>query len=333
MDRRIINAYHDSNICVDTGDVPIAVSVRNNIIDCIYHGSAVLVDRYGDVIWSIGNSERLVFERSLVKPFKALSIIREGVVDKFCLDDADIAIIAGSHSGTQKHIERVKGILNRCGLNYDVLKCGARLPLGEDALWELTQSNSSISSLHCDCSGEHAGVLALCCHLGFPVENYLDITHPVQEHLRLTIEEFTPHKYEPKIIDRCGMPIAAISLHALASRFSKLITNISNDRSVAKLLNAISLNPYIYTGKKRLIGELIVRSKGDIIGKDGSEGVYTITWLKQGISLAIKVGSGVHRAALPIIENVAYTFGLEFPNLHDCINNGEFADIIGVSNI
>lgn len=333
MDKRINNIYRDFNICADTGDVPISVSVRDNIIDCIYYGSAVLVDKYGDVIWSVGNPERPVFERSLVKPFKALSVIREGAADKFCLDEADIAIIAGSHNGTKKHIERVQRILDKCGLSYDVLKCGARLPLGEDALWELTQSNLPVCPLHCDCSGEHAGVLALCCHMGFSVENYLDITHPVQKYLCQTIEEFTPNKYTPTIADRCGMPIAAISLHALASRFSKLISNAHNDRSIARLLNAISLNPYIYTGKKRLIGELIVRSKGNIIGKDGSEGVYTIAWLNQGASLAIKSGAGIHRAAWPIIEKVACTFELELPDLYDCINSGEFANIIGIANI
>lgn len=331
---RYLNLAENNNLISNTGDVPIALSIRDNIIDCEYYGSAVLTDEDGNVLWSVGNEERLVFERSLVKPFKALALIREGVNDAFSLDEGDIAIIAGSHSGTNEHIIRVKNILNKCGLSSDKLKCGKRLPIGEDALVSLAHSNSPVSSLHCDCSGEHAGVLALCRHLGFSIDNYMDVSHPIQEYLQYSIKEFTPdyYKYTANTIDRCGMPMSAVPLRVLADRFGKLVTNKQQDESINKLLTSIVSNPYLYTGHGRLIGELIARSGGRIIGKEGAEGVYTIAWIDYKISLAVKVGCGIHRAALPIIVSAAKAIGLDFPNLSDCINSNEFAQIINAAD-
>jgi len=336
MDRRLTNVgYHNAySSPIDIGDVPIAVSLRDGIIDCMYYGSAVLVDQKGKILWSIGNPDRLVFERSLVKPFKALAVIREGAAKAFSLDEGDIAIIAGSHSGTQAHVARVQALLGKCGLEPHALKCGIRLPLGEDALWELTSNTATINACQCDCSGEHAGVLALCCHLGFPIENYLDTTHPVQKILENILGEFSSVgiQYKPTIIDRCGMPIAAVPLRELASRFLRLITLRQNDKSIDRLINAISTNPYLFTGRGRLLGEIIVRSGGRIIGKDGAEGVYTVAWLDKGVSLTVKVGAGIHKAALPVIEEAARAIGLDFPDVWDCINKCEFAIITGMTD-
>lgn len=336
MDRKLTHFdYHDlsTSLC-KTGDVPIAVSICNGIIDCMYYGSAVLVDKDGTVVWHIGNLERLVYERSLVKPFRAVTIIKEGVIDEFSLDEKDIAVIAGSHSGTSEHTTRVRTILDKCGLTLNALKCGIRLPLGDDGLWGLPKRDS-IDVCQCDCSGEHAGILALCRHMNFPTENYLDVTHPVQKMLKHTILEFSTKgfQYNPQAIDRCGMPIAAVPLNELASRFLNLIMKRKSDQSVNYLVNSILKNPYLFTGRGRLIGELIVRSNGNIIGKDGAEGVYTIAWINQGLCMAVKVGSGVHKAALPIMYEAASAVGLDLPDVWDCINLNEFSKITGINKI
>ena len=327
MDRQL-----NKRIPKDT-DSPISVSIRDGINDCFYYGSAVLVNSDGEILWHIGNPQKLVFERSLVKPFRAFALLKTGAADIFDLDEGDIAIIAGSHSGTIEHVERVRKILAKGRISCDKLNCGKRLPLGEDAIWELVNTCTPIlDACQCDCSGEHAGILLLCCHLGFSIDNYINLSHPIQRVLKESISIFSSANeiYEPSVIDMCGMPMSAVPLHELSNRFLKLAMHRYNDIYAERLINAISLNPYLYTGKNRLLGEIIIRSNGRIIGKDGAGGIYTFVWLKENVSLTVKVGSGTHRAALPVIEKAAKAVGLDFPNVRDCINNNEFAIIYDI---
>src|SRR6185436_6131754 len=120
----------------------------------------------GQICWSLGDPHRIVFERSTTKPFKALALIRSGCADALDLDDGDLALIAGSHSGTAVHVTRAKELLKKAGLSEHDLKCAVRLPLGEDGLLDLIECGSLPTALHCDCSGEHIGALALCRHNG-----------------------------------------------------------------------------------------------------------------------------------------------------------------------
>lgn len=311
------------------GDDLIAVTMRDGIIDCVHYGSAVLIDSNGAVIWKIGNPNRLVFERSTTKPFRALAIIRAGVIDAFGLDNADIALISGSHSGTRAHVAQVRRILDKCGITEEDLRCGTWLPLGEDGLFELDRKEFPIGPLHCDCSGEHAGTLALCLHRGYDLSKYLEVNHPVQQEFLQVIKEFSDSTGNdlPIVADRCGMPTSPVSLITLASRIIRLISVRKNDISVARLLNAIRNNPFTYTGRGRLIGELIARSDIAVIGKCGAEGVYTVGWLESGVALAVKVADGNHRAAIPVIEQAANAAGILIPVLRDCINQGAFAMI------
>jgi L-asparaginase II len=48
----------------DHRDTLIAQTVRDGIVDCEHYGSAVLVDADGSILWSKGNPNKLVFERS-----------------------------------------------------------------------------------------------------------------------------------------------------------------------------------------------------------------------------------------------------------------------------
>lgn len=302
-----------------------AVTERDGIVDCLHFGSAVVVDCNGKVLWSLGNPLRRVFERSTTKPFRALAVLRSGCADTFGLDEGDLALIAGSHSGTMAHVIRAAALLAKAGLSEEQLRCGIRLPLGEDGLLEIATGGHRLSVLHGDCSGEHIGALALCRHLGHSLHNYLEPSHPVQRLFAQTVLEYGGGE-ESTSIDRCGMPTSAVSLTTIAVRMAKLMLARHRDESVARLLTAILANPMVYTGKGRIIGELIVRSGGMVFGKCGAEGLYTIVW-PCGLALALKVGDGNPRAAVPIIDRASKAVGLDVPELWDCVNEGVFAKV------
>lgn len=305
----------------------IAITERAGIVDCVHYGSAVVVGRSGDIRWSVGNPYRIVFERSTTKPLRALALLRSGCAKRFDFDEADIALIAGSHSGALQHVTRARSILNKGGIAEGELQCGVRLPIGDDALFDLLSGNERLSVFHCDCSAEHLGALAMCKYLGFPLTTYLQDDHPVQRLYKSTVNEFSS-EYSPRATttDRCGMPTSAVELVAIALRFSRLIQAREHDSSIDHLIRAIGRHPTTYTGNRRIIGSLIERSSGDLFGKCGAEGLYAISW-PSGDTLSLKVSDGAPRAAVAVLYRAARALRLDVPDIWDCVNGNEFADV------
>jgi L-asparaginase len=215
----------------------------------------------------------------------------------------------------------------------EALQCGTRLPLGEDGLIDLAQGINTLSPFHCDCSGEHLGALAMCKHLGYSLLGYLNESHQIQQKFANTVSEFSAgySQTKPTVRDRCGMPTSPVSIRLLALRIARLVKARRNDPSVKRLINAIIENPFVYTGHHRLVGELIARSKGNLIGKCGAEGVYTVAWLDSELGFAVKVADGNHRAALPVLEQAADSKRLVLPDIWDCVNSNIFASVQAAS--
>jgi len=302
----------------------VAVTERNGIVDCRHYASAVLVDDTGSIVWSLGDPERIVFERSTTKPFRALAVLRGGCLSAFRLTEGDIALVAGSHSGTIDHVGHAAELLAKIGASVDEVQCGIRLPLGEDGLRQLATAGQPLNALHCDCSGEHIGILALCRRLDYSTRDYLAANHPVQTILSASLAEFGEARAVGCTVDRCGMPTAAVSLATVARRMGKLVLTREHDEHVDLLLRAIIRHPMVYTGRGRIIGELIARSSGEIFGKCGAEGLYAVVW-PGGLALALKIADGNPRAAVPVLYRAAEAAGVGVPNLDDCVNTGVFS--------
>lgn len=71
-------------------------------------------------------------------------------------------------------------MLDMCGLREDDLRCGIS-PIAD----EQEQARSVLglvwpSQVQCECSGEHAGMLAACKHLGYDLDDYVDRDHLLQ---------------------------------------------------------------------------------------------------------------------------------------------------------
>ena len=80
---------------------------RGNLIENIYKGDIVIVNRKGKIIFSLGDSEKNTYWRSAAKPIQALPVIYSGAADKYKLTDKEIAIMASSHNGEQKHVKLI----------------------------------------------------------------------------------------------------------------------------------------------------------------------------------------------------------------------------------
>ena len=64
------------------------------------------------------------------------------------------------------------------------------------------------TAIHSNCSGKHAGILALCQLKGFSTIGYTDQSHPAQQLIRQTLSELAEAELSDAdvAIDGCGVP-------------------------------------------------------------------------------------------------------------------------------
>ncbi len=78
----------------------------------------------------------------------------------------ELAVACASHSGDRVHIEAVRSLLAKAGLDESYLACGAHWPVSDQAMRALMQAGRRPQPVHNNCSGKHAGMLAAAVHLG-----------------------------------------------------------------------------------------------------------------------------------------------------------------------
>src|SRR5215217_3940810 len=158
----------------------LAEVTRGGRIESRHDGVVVVVDVTGKVIASAGDPETVAFFRSSAKPFQAVPLVESGAADRFGFDGAETALGCASHNASIEHQRRVAGMLEKIGLGEEHLRCGFSPPADEREAARLTLGIKRASQIQCECSGEHAGMLAACVHLGYPVEGYNERDHPLQ---------------------------------------------------------------------------------------------------------------------------------------------------------
>lgn len=278
--------------------VQLATLARGGLIESRHFGLAVLTDPKGKVVDQKGNSRKLIYPRSAVKPLQAVAVRRAGVV----LEGAQLAISAGSHQGTREHIELVEQILAKLNLSKDDLAC----PMAWPGNLEARKFANSQSRLAFNCSGKHASFLLACVSNGWDKKDYLVLDHPLQRIIAEVIEEFASERIAHSTIDGCGAPLHALSLAGLArsiGRFAK------EEIEIAK---AMKSNGWAVGDRGATDSQLL---DAGMIAKIGAEGVFVIG-LESGHGVAIKVADGSQRpaalAALKMLANHGLLAEAEF---------------------
>jgi len=106
---------------------------RASHVENIHRADVVAVNTKGEIIKQAGNGQLSMFWRSAAKPFQALAFVKNGGLEKYGLNDRELAFLVSSHSGEPFHVELVEGILAKLGLTTDVLNCGAARPMSGKA--------------------------------------------------------------------------------------------------------------------------------------------------------------------------------------------------------
>lgn len=284
---------------------------RGPIIESRHRGHIVAVTREGEVIASLGSPETVTYLRSSAKPFQAIPLIALGAADRFGFNEPEIAMACASHNGEPIHVALVSSMLNKIGLEPSALKCGVHEPYSAPEAQRLRERGEAPTALHNNCSGKHAGMLALALHLQAPTETYDSPENPVQIAIKETIAKFCQcGKDELAVgIDGCGVPVFGMAVKTMARIYACLVAPSDFDPPVLnacrRIVKAMTTYPELIGGTSdRLDTEMMRAGKGRLISKVGAEGVYTIgilpnTEWPHGFGLALKIEDGDDYRARP----------------------------------
>lgn len=290
---------------------PIFIEVtRGPRVESCHRGQIVVVDAAGNLRHGLGDTEAWVCMRSLAKPFQALPVITTGAAEAFGFGPEVLALFSGSLSGQDFQVEMVTRVLKRLGLTPAVLQCGAHPPLHRPSAQALVKAGLKPGPLHHTCAGKHAAMLTLCVHHGWPLNNYLDQDHPVQQLILRTVARMVgvPPPQITVAVDGCSAPVFYVPLKNIALGYARLAAAQPGSPG-GTLLAAILDHPRHIAGDGRLETTVMEALPGRIFAKSGAEGGFALSLTEGGLGVAFKIEDGGQRALNPTVVAILEQLG------------------------
>src|SRR5919197_3171893 len=271
---------------------PLRVSVRRgDTVEAVHMVHAVAVQD-GAVIAEAGDAALVAFMRSSSKPLQAVPLVRA----RDDVDERDLAIASASHLAADEQLAAVRALLAKAPASEDELECGA--------------AANPPSKLKHNCSGKHAGMLALCRERGWRSEGYRLEAHPVQREM-LAVHAEAADVAEDEIptgVDGCGVVTFALPLERMAYAFSRLGRLEGGERVAA----AMRARTELIRGP-RATDTRLMKSLPGWIAKGGAEGLLCAAG--DGVGVALKVADGNGRALGPAAAAFFGRLGLDLGDL------------------
>jgi L-asparaginase II len=283
---------------------PIVVeATRGDVVEARHRVHAVAVSG-GAVVASAGDPSLVTYFRSSAKPIQALPLVRA----RHDLSDAEIAIACASHLARTEQLEPVRSLLAKARASEDDLECGPEP-----------------TKLEHNCSGKHAGLIALCRERGWPVEGYRLPDHPCQQALLAEVAaaaEVEPGSL-PTAADGCGIVTFALPLERMAHAFSRLRQLDGGERVVA----AMRAHPDLIRGPLGA-DSILMRTLPGWVAKGGAEGLLCASG-PDGLGVALKVEDGATRAVRTAAAAFLATVGVESAELGDVPVRNSRGEVVG----
>jgi L-asparaginase II len=293
-----------------------AVVTRGHGVEAWHAAAVAVVDGSGRVVRALGDPELVTFTRSAIKPLQALPLCLTGAADRFGFDAEELALAAASHDGSDAHRAIAERMLAKLGASVADLRCGAHWPIGMRTAGRHPCAGEDRDPLRHNCSGKHAGFLAVARALGVPFDRYLDPDAPVQRAVRRAIADACEIDEASLQVatDGCSAPNFAMPLSALARGFKNLATRGAAgtplDAAIARVRAAMQAYPLVVSGEKRIDAQLMRAFEGRIVCKGGAEGLQAIGFSDPPLGIVVKVLDGGERAGPPICVAVLRELGL-----------------------
>ncbi len=299
-----------------TQPIPLVEVWRGDLLESSHFGHVAVADAGGNIVWSLGDADKVIFPRSACKMVQALPLITSGAAAKYGLNSEHLALACASHNGAAIHTSRVNAWMADLDLSDADLRCGPQDPADKTAHEGLILARTTPCQVHNNCSGKHAGFLTLSQHLAGGPE-YLEIDHPVQSSVRAAFEEATQEDSPTWAIDGCSAPNFATTLSGLARAMAWFASaGTRQDRAstaAGSLVQAMTAHPELVAGEGRACTALMRAMDGRVAIKTGAEGVFIAIVPERQLGIALKVTDGATRASECAIAAVLASLGVLDP--------------------
>ena len=273
----------------------IAEVTRGDTVESRHRGAYCVMDQNGRVVAAEGAIAAAIHPRSSSKAFQFLPVILSGASDRFGFTDEEIALACSSHGGEAEHVRVARNMLKKAANDESLYECGAHWPDDLAAHHALVREGHACTQIHNNCSGKHAGMLALARQLGVDTKDYVKLEHPVQQEIARTMGAICDIdlSHQPWEIDGCSAPTWAIPIRNIALGFTRLCApgNAAGQRIIA----AVRAHPFMVSGTGGFDTELM-QAVPRVFVKGGAEGVHCGCIAHAGLGIAIKSDDGAGRA-------------------------------------
>ncbi|NAZ76747.1 asparaginase [Kineococcus sp. T13] len=288
----------------------LAVVRRSGLVESRHLGALLALDADGSVAAALGPVDEPVLPRSTAKPLQALTCLLVGAP----LEGPALAIAAGSHTGTDAHVQVVRAVLAEAGLDEDALRCPPDRPQDEATRDALVRAGEGPSRVRMNCSGKHAAMLLACRVNGWSTGDYLSPGHPLQQRVRAVTAELTGAPVLADAVDGCGAPLFATTVRGLATAFRALDLAAPGEPA-GRVAAAVRAHPEFVGGPGHPNTEVVRRVPG-VLAKGGAEGVLGVAG-PGGRAVALKVADGSARATTLVALEVLAGLGVDVSGAGD----------------
>lgn len=268
----------------------------------------------GSLVASLGDAGFSSYLRSSAKAFQALPFIP--TLEPYGLGSRHLAIAMASHAGEAIHVQTVREIHDRAGIDPDWLVCGIHAPFDDRARAELRERGERPSVLHNNCSGKHSGMIAASLARAWGHEGYQNPDHPLQREIVAGLGELFELDRVETAVDGCSVPSFRAPMRNAALGMARLADPQSAPEAYRERLemafSAMREHPLLIAGTGRTDTVLMEHVPG-LVSKIGAEAFICLAARESRfgpVGIAIKIEDGAERALSAAATGVLEQLGL-----------------------
>jgi L-asparaginase II len=299
----------------------LAEVTRGPLVESAHQGNVAVVDAEGRLIASGGDVESRSFFRSSAKPFQGVPLVISGTADAYGFTTEELALACASHNATERHQAIVSSMLKKAGFLESDLRCGFSPPFDKEENARITLGLKEPTQIRCECSGKHAGMLAVCRHNGWPTDNYTALDHPLQQEILSVVGAACnlPSSAFEIAIDGCTLPTFAAPIRSFALAFAVLADpegarwegESAHRAALVRLREAFILHPELVSGEGEIDTTIMRTTQGRVVAKLGTEGLLCMAVPEHRLGVAISDSGGSTRSLGPAAISVLEELKLE----------------------
>ena len=291
---------------------------RSGQVESVHRGAIAVAGSDGRLVAWQGDVELSFYLRSAAKPIQLLPLVESGAANRLGLESRELAVAAASHSGSPAQVAAVESLLKKVGLDARALGCGYQEPRNKEMLARVIAGEGAgrpadRSAVYNNCSGKHAGMLALAVSMGADPAGYLEPQHPAQAKILARTAELAGLAAGAAHfgVDGCSAPTLHLSLAQAAVAFGRLAGELKSAGSPAVRIRTAMAAASEMLGEPESFNTVLMRTLGHrLIGKLGAEGVFCVAVAEPELGLALKLEDGASRALGPVVLEALVQLGV-----------------------